>query len=210
MVSLTLELDSNLPTSYRRFTRALDAGKAVEEFSLHGSRAQVFRFANRYRLARAFRSVGLTGYQPPTERAYGALLRILLTCSAAEQYAKITQSAKDLSALEKMISNEDRENCIKQITEFDADSLFFTAVCERTKDPRLADAVRKSLSGELRSLMPLVRSIRHAFAHGDLAPGANGARPGVAQKFAKLVCPVMMEAMDSDFSQRVNLALSTK
>lgn len=194
----------NLPTSYRAFSKAVDSGVPVSQFGFHGGRPKVFRFANRYSVAHAFRSVDLKGYSPPTAKAYGALFRHLVTCSAAEQYSKILGRKGNLAFLDDLVSLETRSACIGAFVSADPGRLFFRAVCDRITDQSLASSVDAALDGESRQLSPLVRAVRHAFAHGDLAPGANGAKPGVAQKFAATICPVILQALDADFTRRVS------
>lgn len=193
-----------LPTSYPAFSAALKLGIPFSAFHFHGKRENVFRFANRYRIARAFRAIDLAGYEPPTVRAYGALFRHLMTCSAAEQYSKILGKKGDLTYLDAIISREVRQRCIDTALTADRGGMFFLAVRERITDPKLVVAVATVVEGKSDLLSPLIRAVRHAFAHGDLAPGAKGAKPGVAQKFTLDISPAMLDAIDADFTARVS------
>lgn len=205
--SSTLGAGRNLPSSYPVFSAALDKGVPFSSFSFHGKRENVFRFANRYRIARAFKAIDLTGYEPPTVRAYGALFRHLITCSAAEQYSKILGMKGDLTFLDALIALEVRKECIDTAITADKGDMFFLAVRERITDPKLVLAVEKIVDGKSDLLSPLIRAVRHAFAHGDLAPGAKGAKPGVAQKFTSCVSPAILDALDRNFTERVSRAL---
>lgn len=199
------EPNPNFPKSYRLFSQAITAGRSPADFGFHGTRAQVYRFANRYCVARSFREIALAGYEARTIRAYGALFRHLITCSAAEQYAKILGDKKPtlLVSLDKVMSHDVRLECIKAAITADPDGRFFEAVRDRIADPGLAIKVEASLEGRSDQISPLVRAVRHAFAHGDLAPGANSAKPGVAQKFTNVVCPAILDALDADFTVKV-------
>ncbi len=201
------ESGRNLPTSYPAFSLALKNGRPFSSFDFHGERENVFRFANRYRIARAFRGIDLAGYEPPTVRAYGALFRHLVTCSAAEQYSKILGMKGDLTYLDAIIALEVKQQCIRNAITADKGGMFFLAVRERITDAKLVAAVTRVLDGKSDLLSPLVRAVRHAFAHGDLAPGAKGAKPGVAQKFTSCVSPAILDSIDVHFTERVSRAL---
>lgn len=199
---LSAQDEANLPEAYPRLARALNTGRTLAEFGLRGTRANVYRFANRYKVAHAFRGIQLVTYSAPTVRAYGALFRILVTWSAAEQYLKIT----GLADIDDLLPIAQHRTCLEVVRSTDKDGRFFQAVCERTRDTRLANDVANCLKGRRHTVIPLVKSVRHAFAHGDLAPGANNARPGVAQKFSRAVCPMLLKALDLDFTKRVGTA----
>ena len=123
--------ERHLPRADAQFTKAVGAGRSLTELQLRGSRAQVFRFANRYRVAHAFRSVEMAGYAPQTIRAYGTLFRIVVTWSVVEQYRKIT----GLEDIDGLISESDRRRCIQTVARADPGGTFFVAVCERPAIP---------------------------------------------------------------------------
>ena len=133
-----------------------------------------------------------------------ALFRHLMTCSAAEQYSKILGKKGDLTYLDAIISREVRQRCIDTALTADRGGDAFLAVRERITDPKLVVAVATVVEGKSDLLSPLIRAVRHAFAHGDLAPGAKGAKPGVAQKFTLDISPAMLDAIDADFTARVS------
>jgi len=83
--------DANLPKGYKKYQELVRQGAPLSSFGLHTTRAQVFRFANRFRVASAFHGITLRGYSEPTNRAYGALFRVVLTHSVAEKYLQITR-----------------------------------------------------------------------------------------------------------------------
>jgi hypothetical protein len=192
-----------LPSAYARFRTALDSGYSLSDLGFRTTRAEVFRFANRFRVARAFRGVDLTHYSAPTVRAYGALFRIFVTWSCLEQYLKVL-GAKDGDAL---LESGERQACLAAIRAADTGGNFVNGVCDRTRDLKLVRVVKLCINGTEDRIVPVVRAVRHSFAHGDLAPGANRAKPGVAQAMAKSVCPILLEAIDRDFTRRVEAAL---
>lgn len=198
------ETEVGLPSSYGAYVNLLNSGIPLSKFGFHTTRSQVFRFANRFRVARSFESVQLKDYSEPTNRAYGALFRILLVFSAAEQYQTITKL--DWSRLETLLLPVERDECLDELRRVDANGRFFDAVCTRTTDSKLSDVVRECIAGTRKELLPVVRAVRHAFAHGDLAPGANSAAPGVAQKLARLACPLILKSIELDFYSRAKCA----
>ena len=198
------ETEVGLPSSYGAYVNLLNSGIPLSKFGFHTTRSQVFRFANRFRVARSFESVHLKDYSEPTNRAYGALFRILLAFSAAEQYKTITKLS--WPQLEALLSPVSRDKCLGEVRKVDVKGRFFDAVCTRTTDHKLSDVVRGCIAGNRKELLPLIRAVRHAFAHGDLAPGANSAAPGVAQKFAKLACPLLLASIELDFNSRTKHA----
>ena len=198
--------EPGLPNGYDMFSRLAGDGIALQKFGFHTTKAQDFRFANRFKVAAAFDRIQLRGYAEPTNRAYGALFRILLTCSAVEQYQKIT--ALGWPQTEELLSFAQRQECLAAVRKADREGKFFAAVQERTARRGLATTVQECISGHRNEVTPLIRAVRHAFAHGDLAPGANSAAPGVAQKLAKTACPLLLNAIEADFERRIEVVVA--
>src|SRR5690242_19451858 len=88
--TVKFEAVPGLPVAYKKLAQALNAGRTLDAFGFRTTRPEVYRFANRLRVARAFRGVSLSGYAAPTVKAYGALFRIVATWSAFEQYLEVT------------------------------------------------------------------------------------------------------------------------
>ncbi|MGA2381910.1 MAG: hypothetical protein ABSG61_00590 [Gemmatimonadales bacterium] len=196
--------EPGLPASYSELAALLDAGRSLADFGFQSTRPQVYRFVNRYRLAHAFRSIDLAGYSLPTVRAYSALFHILVTWSVVEQYMKITHMTE--SQVEHLLLRDQQRECLAAIRAADTGANFFNAVADRTRDRLLASKVNACVGGTCDEVLPLVKAVRHAFAHGDLAPGANSARPGVSQKLARTVCTLLLSAIDADFTLRIREA----
>lgn len=205
-VQLPTKNDPGLPNSYRSLADALNARRTLISFDLRGTRADVFRFANRFRVASAFGDVRLVGYSERTARAYSALFRIVVTWSAFEQYLKVTGIT--YADAEDLFTETERQHCRRRIIEADREGKFFQAVSERTTGSRLRQALTDCVAGQVDHIVPFLQSVRHSFVHGDLAPGANGAYPGVAQKLAKEACPLVLKAIERDFDRRVSAGLT--
>ena len=199
------QTDPGLPNAYADFSRLSREGVALSKFGFHTTNAQVFRFANRFKVASSFSGVELRGYAEPTNRAYGALFRILLTCSAVEQY--MTISALQWHQIEALLPDDRRLACLTAVRGVDREGRFFAAVRQRTRHQELARTIEECMNGQRNEVLPIVRAVRHGFAHGDLAPGANAAAPGVAQKLARFACPLLLGAIEQDFKRRVLAAL---
>jgi hypothetical protein len=129
------------------------------------------------------------------------LFRILVTWSAIEQYVKVTKMTP--KELDDLLTSAQHRDCLGAIRKADEGGRFFVAVGDRTTDKRLAREVAACIDGRRDSVVPVVKAVRHAFAHGDLAPGANSAKPGVAQKVAAVACPLLLTAVNKDFTRRV-------
>ena len=91
----------------------------------------------------------------------------------------------------------------------DVDLKFFGAVHDRTTNKNVKEALSACMLRQVDHVIPLMQATRHVFIHGDLAPGANSARPGVAQKLAKVGCPLFLKSIQRDFDARVAVGLSS-
>ena len=196
-----------LPGAYSRFAHAVDNGVPLKRFGLKSSRPEVFRFANRYRVAGACRGIVLQGYSHETVVGYGGLLRVFVTWSAVEQYLTVTNQKK---REDELLDPDENSRLVDRIRNIDAQGVLFCAVASRTTGRNLRCDVESYLNGDSVSVFVLVRALRNVFVHGDLAPGSNSASPGIAHRIADAICPAILAAIYRDFSSRVEDVLSAE
>jgi hypothetical protein len=87
------------PTHYQKLRRYIKSGGTSRTLGFAGSNEDLFRFCNRFRLAKAFARIDAKGYNPTTLSAYSALLKVFLVFSAFELLLKaLNMRARSLFA----------------------------------------------------------------------------------------------------------------
>ena len=76
----------NYPNSYAEFEDLVKAGHKPSQMGFHVNADKVYRFTNRFRLARAFLSIKLDRYNNDTISGYDSLFKTFLAYSAFELF----------------------------------------------------------------------------------------------------------------------------
>ena len=82
-------LEEVLPGFTQARTLVKEQGDRVICLGFVGTKFDFYRFANRFRLAAAFRGMRLDGFSEETVFGYDALTRVFFTWSAFERYAEL-------------------------------------------------------------------------------------------------------------------------
>jgi hypothetical protein len=174
---------------------------AVATLALFRSRAAVYRFCARYRLAKAFQGMNLDGYTQPTADGYSALTRLAFTWSAFEGLTKaLGQSAAHYASRMDPAAWGD---CLAALRAMDPTYRVFGFVRRcLTKKTEKAE-VDKFLLGNPCSGVILACAVRNIFLHGDLTPNADQCPPPVMAAVCDRLTTALFRVMDREFRECV-------
>jgi hypothetical protein len=169
-----------------------------------GSNEDLFRFCNRFRLAKAFARIDAKGYNPTTLSAYSALLKVFLVFSAFELLLKAL-NMKHRGAVALCNSYQESSAKIAAIQRIPNSGPFFMFVTSlldnRAKD--LARELALFLRGNPISVYTLARSVRHIFSHGHLASSPSGVQPSQVVAICNVLNDFLLHVMDEEVKKRV-------
>jgi hypothetical protein len=136
------------PTSYSAFQTRVDESLGhCFHLGFKGGPANVFRFCNRYRLAKAFEGLRLGGYNPMTVQGYDGLMSVFLAWSAFELFCSI--SGKDQYTHPSQMDANKLKTLRKTILEKDKNGAFLKFLKVRVNPP-LKGRIEKFESGDFR------------------------------------------------------------
>lgn len=169
-------------------------------FRLHGSVADVNRFAARYRAAKCFRGIEFDELTSSIAQGYEALVQLLLTYSAFEHFMRCLGTR--LQASHTLLADAERDRTLANLRRLQGQRELF-AVLRQHLDPPYQRQVDVHLRNGACNPLYLAAGIRHAFAHGKLAAAPVGIPESAVATVSRFFCRVLMRIMDREFSQRV-------
>lgn len=190
------------PPSWEIFDRhaPLVSARALDIFTSTGD---INRFGARYRLARSLRSLDLDGYSSSITLGYTSLFKLLMTWSAFEFFLKSVRIDKRNAG--QLLGEPERSALMVSIRAADPNCRILQFVRERTANRSFCRELDLCIANQPFDPLCIVPSIRHLFAHGELA-SSSGA--GEGQRMSAL-CGVLTEgiflAIDREFERRVAL-----
>ncbi len=196
------------PGAYFRLGEALSdkRGMKLTDFGLSEPRALLATFAARFRLASTFAGVSLPGYSVGTVEGYSVFMRAFLIYSAVEKYAKLSGDSPE-TLLDTAAGTAVFNKCFDRELAWEGLHLIRT----RTTGARVRAELQLILDRKSTSVSAVLKAWRHAFVHGDLAPGASDQKPGVLDALARrakaTILPYALLRLDEDLTQRVDRQL---
>jgi hypothetical protein len=145
-------------------------------FEVFKSAALVNRFAARYRLAKAFRSIALDGYSDATAQGYNALTRLMFTWSAFEGLL-IALGMDPKHRIGDIAKRYNYDALLGELRAADPEYRFFKFVLARLENKNQSAEFDNFVNGKPCCGVTLARGVRHIFVHGPLTPSANQAEP---------------------------------
>jgi hypothetical protein len=192
---------ANTPPGWAACEEALGRFTPPADLGFVGSAGDLNRFRSRYRLAKSFRNIELESYRDDTAAGYSSLFRAFLVFSAFEQFLAICGTAlADTATLLAAYDPEATERAIRAVPGHE-DLLRF--ILERLDGPAYRSHVTAFLTRGSCNVLYLAASIRHIFAHGELTPHSGAGSPYTASEVSRLLCALMFQMMDGEFSRRL-------
>jgi hypothetical protein len=196
----------NYPDGYALFVDLIKARHKPNQMGFHVSTEEVYRFTNRFRVAKAFLGMNLDNYRSNTVAGYDALFRVFLAYSSFELFMKMM--GQQQSAIMGMIAPYNPVAYINLAVSKDNGRLFYNFLHQHV-NATLKNHLSDIYSGVSQNITYLASSIRHIFAHGHLSAHANKCEPLVVKEICDCVFDFHMNVMDSEFTKAVNTYKST-
>lgn len=200
-------LYKNYPKSYAAFCDLDNASHRPRQMGFHVDKGEVYRFTNRFRVAKAFLGINLDNYAPDTTAGYDALLKVFLAYSAFELFLKMMGQKQ--SSIMGILTLYNPGSHIDSVVRKDTGRKFYAFVHKhldkQTHKQNLDDVYNK----RHQNITYIASSIRHIFAHGHLSAHANGCNPQSVKDICDEVFDFHMNVMDTEFSKVVSAYKST-
>lgn len=192
------ETPSYSPPRWNEFEKYIDLAGFTPFFS---NARTVNRFKARYRLAKSFQKLSLSGYSTGTALGYDGFTKVTLWWSAFEQ---LCQSLKiPLNNLQTLAAKYPLNTQLEAIRAHDSDGVFFKFVRYNLSSKEQKKKIEHFLNGEYCSSLTLAKAIRHIFLHGALTPNVNGSSPEKIYEICNILSNALIEIIDKEFEERV-------
>ena len=199
-------LEEALPGFHRARALVKAKGDAVGVLGFVGSKFELYRFANRLRLAASFGGMQLKGYGEDTAAGYDALTQVFFTWSAFERYADLANDRPPFRSLFGVYPRHKVHELAALCRAQDPEHHLVGFLIHQSPLPHHETYLASYRDGRDFSVLTLAACIRHIFAHGMLT--ANPHRLPSANLI--IICcalhQFLMDFMRADFMRRVQLA----
>lgn len=183
------------------FEILIQKGHSAEEIGFKLPKDDVYRFTNRFRLAKEFEEIKFANYISETSSGYNSIFRIFLAYTAFELFLKII--GKDRKTVFDLIEPYNPSKKVSYILEQDKPRKLYrfldSHLLERDK-PKL----KQVYDGTSLNLIYVASSIRHIFAHGHLSAYSNQFEPEKLKNVSDCLFDFLMKFMDDEFSKIIN------
>ena len=171
-----------------------------------------YRWGARYRAAKAYRGAEFDDYSDrETAEGYSCLLGFSLAFSAFE-YFHVQVLGLNVPEMTMLLEDTNVPHMSSMTVAFEklimtpeTDLLFKTI--HPHLDGRHQKSIDKMLAGTETNLIRIFAAIRHAFVHGHLTPNMGKCPPSTVSDLCRFGFQFLMEAMDGEFSRRINWSL---
>jgi len=182
------------------------AEDSIQPLGFKGSKFDFYRFANRFRLATAFRGLTLEGFSEETSSGYDALTRVFFTWSAFEGYAEL---ADDIPPYRALFAHHPRHH-IRQLAQkcrdLDPDGLLGDFLVDHSQSEYQAVFLERFRDGNDFAVLTHAACIRHIFAHGRLSAHPNGLSAQNIILICNALADFLVDFIRRDFDRRTQLA----
>jgi hypothetical protein len=197
----------NYPEGYADLKSLIKAGHKPRQMGFKVDIDEVYRFANRFRLAKAFTGIKLDNYNSNTVLGYDALFQVFLAYSAFELFLKIVGQKQ--STIMGIIAKYDPLSHIQYVVRQDKGRLFYSFVHHHVTSAALRMHLTNVYNGNSNNITYLASAVRHIFAYGHLSAHANKCEPIAVKQICDTIFDFHMTVMDNEFSSVVNTYMGT-
>lgn len=180
------------------------AGDSTGPLRFRGTKFDFYRFANRFRLATAFRGMNLEGFSEETADGYASLTRVLFAWSAFEGYAELANDPSPpypalfsnypkshISGLARLCRDQDPENRLGEFLK------------EHSQSGYQVTFLEKFQKGHDLAVLTHAACVRHIFVHGRLTAHPNKLPAQNLTAICNALAQFLIDFMRSDFDGRV-------
>ncbi len=197
----------NHPTGYREFEQLIKEGHNTTQFGFQTDGNTVYRFTNRFRLAKEFDEIKFDTYKGDTAMGYNGLFRAFLVYSAFELFLKI--SGESQSTITNVLSPYDPALAIQCILRADSNRQFYDFIDARLIRQNAKAGLSDAYNGASTNITYIASGIRHIFAHGHLSAHANECKPEIVKEICDTIFEFHARVMEQEFRKVINMYKSS-
>jgi len=170
-------------------------------------RADIYRWASRFRIAKSFEAVQLSGaakMKEETKALLDCLFKAFLTYTAFEQFCTKVLKIKmnEDGALWQLQEPHGQATVVAGIRKLDPQYQFFSFLSENL-DPQPAKRMKAFIAGSPCNVSFFGKAIRHVFAHGSLSPSSGSVDLPQKRAITDEIHGFLIGIMDDEFQSRV-------
>lgn len=159
------------------------------------SLSKLNRFAERYRLARAFNGIDADGYAEDTMDAYGAVLKVFLAYSALEQFHEAVKPTKPRQHL----SERWAACAVSPAVSLRESNTIIQFLIKTVSHNKLRDQLVAFQQGKHDNVLIVATALRHAVAHGFMSVHPEGTSARVSTIFCQQMSRMLLSLSNQSF-----------
>ena len=191
----------NYPKGFREFEQLVKKGHDVTQIGFKGDSGTVYRFTNRFRLAKEFKEIEFETYKDDTAIGYTGLFRSFLVYSAFELFLKIIGETQ--STITQRLAPYDPGSSIQSVLTADSSRKFYDFIYQRLDTPNAKNGLSDAYNGTSTNITYIASGIRHIFAHGHLSAHANACKPETVKKICDTIFEFHALVMEKEFKKLI-------
>jgi hypothetical protein len=190
---------TNSPPKWQVCASEMKKGAQITAFGFTGTRADLCRFALRYRFAKSLSAITLDTYHSSTAAGYAALLRTFLMWGAFESYLRLICIAQNAST--KFLAPHNPAKLDALVRARESSTVFYKFLIQFLNRENKRQ-VSEFIVGRPYNPTYLASSVRHVFAHGILTANPGGVDSLDLVPILDAVTSWHFQVLDADFSKR--------
>jgi len=191
----------NYPRGYREFDQLVKSGHNTTQIGFQADSNTVYRFTNRFRLAKEFNEIEFDTYKADTAAGYNGLFRAFLVYSAFELFLKIIGETQ--STITQRLAPYDPASSIQSILTADSNRQFYDFIYQRLDKQNAKNGLSDAYNGTSTNITYIASGIRHIFAHGHLSAHANECKPETVKEICDTVFEFHALVMEKEFKKLI-------
>jgi hypothetical protein len=191
----------NYPRGYREFDQLVKSGHKTTQIGFQTDANTVYRFTNRFRLAKEFNEIKFDTYKGDTAMGYNGLFRAFLVYSAFELFLKIFGETQP--TITAVLSPYDPVSSIQSILNVDSNKQFYNFIYAHLDKPNAKNGLSFAYNGTSANITYIASGIRHIFAHGHLSAHANECKPETVKEICDTIFEFHARVMEQEFTKLI-------
>jgi hypothetical protein len=188
----------NYPDGYPTFQDLIRSGHKPKQMGFHRDSDTIFRFSNRFRLARAFVGINLDSYGSDTCLGYDGLMRVFLAYSAFELFLQMI--GKNRETVLPLLQPYKPSKSLKYILQKDGTNSFYRFVSYHC-NPHLKNKLAEIHDRRSENITHYAAPVRHIFAHGHLSAHPSQCHPKTVRDICDCLFDFHIKVMNDEFSR---------
>lgn len=191
----------NYPENYEKFSELIRSNHNARQIGFQTDNDKVFRFTNRFRLAKEFVEIKFDTYRNNTADGYTSLFKVFLVYSAFELFLETIGEKQ--SSITVLISPYKPTDYIAFFLNKDKTKQFYDFLYNHLDRANHKNNLMNVCNGKSSNVTYIASSIRHIFAHGHLSAHANQCNPQIVKEICDKIFEFHIKVMDNEFTKMI-------